>query len=75
MHEDQRDREYLKKILRYLQIHKPEKANEEEARRYLMLMKRFAEEAVSEDLEFAELLLKAMNEENSQPEEDDAAGK
>ena len=68
MNEDQQDKEYLEKILRYLQIHKPEVANEKEAKRYLALMKKFAEEAVGEDLEFAELLLKAMEEAKSQSE-------
>ena len=68
MNEDQQDKEYLEKIRRYLQIHKPEVANEKEAKRYLALMKKFAEEAVGEDLEFAELLLKAMEEAKSQSE-------
>ena len=73
MNEDQQDKEYLEKILRYLQIHKPEVANEKEAKRYLALMKKFAEEAVGEDLEFAELLLKAMEEAKLRPEENAAA--
>ena len=69
MNEEQQDKEYLAKILRYLQIHKPEEANEREARRYLAWMKGFAERAVGEDLEFAELLLKAIEEARKQSEE------
>ena len=65
------DREYLEKILNYLRIHKPEKANEKETERYLTLMKGFAEELVDKDLEFAELLLKAIEEAKSQPEENE----
>ena len=60
MDESQQDKVYLEKILHYLKIHKPEKANEKEAQRYLALMKGLAEKLVGEDLEFAELLLRAM---------------
>ena len=62
MDESQQDKVYLEKILHYLKIHKPEKANEKEAQRYLALMKGLAEKLVGEDLEFMELLLRAMSE-------------
>ena len=70
MNEDQQTKEDLEKILCYLETNKPERANMKEAVRLYALMQKFAEELVGEDIEFAELLLKALNEEKSPSEED-----
>lgn len=69
--DDQYLEEDIKRILHYLKAHKPEKATMKEALRIRTLMQRFAEKLVGTDMEFAELLLKAMQEEKENPEDPD----
>ena len=68
--EDQYLEEDIKTILRYLRAHKPGEANIKEAVRLRALMQKLAEKLAATDMEFAELLLKAMEEEKAKSEND-----
>ena len=68
--EDQHLEEDIKTALRYLKAHKPEKATLKEAIRLRALMQKLAEKLVASDMEFAELLLKAIEEEKAKSEKD-----
>lgn len=66
MDDIEQDKQDSAVILNYLRIHKPDQATEEEARRYLKLMKLTSETLVAEDLEFAEFLHKKLLEDQAE---------
>ena len=70
--EDQYLKKDLEKILRYLKFHKPERANKEGTLRMHAAMQKLAQKWVGEDIDFAELLVKALEEEESQEDRDES---
>ncbi len=54
-------------VMRYLKIHNPENTSRDYAIQTLELMHEIAKEAVKEDLEFAELFLKALKQKMNPP--------
>lgn len=52
---------YIEAVLRHLRIKDPENANREYAIQKLMVMNELAKELVNQDLEFAELLERAID--------------
>ncbi len=59
----------IKAVIRYLQIHNPANADREYAIQLLELMKEIAREMIKTDMEFTELLLKALKERKRRTQE------
>ena len=69
--EDQYLEKDLERILRYLKFHRPECANKEGALRMHAAMQKLVQKWVGEDIDFAELLVKALKEEESKEGQDE----
>ncbi len=71
--EDQYLEKELEKILRYLKFHRPERANKEGVLRMHAAMQKLARKWVGEDIDFAELLVKTLEEESEEDRNEDQA--